>query len=141
MFDQAGRQRCISLDRKLCYIRRWLYRECSRQGSLYTYSIHTAKESLSLSQGRGDCVHHGSASSRFAVFFLGLSNQRIAYSCIKSFLSFESFSVGEQRRFFVCNGFSRKERQKDQKEGTIAAIVIQSGQRSPWNSKGFSNVD
>lgn len=71
-------------------------------------------------------VRH-SASSRFAVFFLGLSKRRIAYSCIDLFRLFALFLVGVQGGFFVCDGFSRKKRRVEGEDsghcGTIRTKV------------------
>lgn len=68
-----------------------------------------------------------SASSRFAVFFLGLSKRRIAYSCIDLFRLFALFLVGVQGGFFVCDGFSRKKRRAEGEDsghcGTIRTKV------------------
>lgn len=74
----------------------------------------------------GWLVRH-SASSRFAVFFLGLSKRRIAYSCIDLFRLFALFLVGVQGGFFVCDGFSRKKRRVEGEDsghcGTIRTKV------------------
>lgn len=75
---------------------------------------------------RGWLVQH-SASSRFAVFFLGLSKRRIAYSCIDLFRLFALFLLGVQGGFFVCDGFSRKKRRAEGEDsghcGTIRTKV------------------
>lgn len=77
-------------------------------------------------EGGGWLVRH-SASSRFAVFFLGLSKRRIAYSCIDLFRLFALFLVGVQGGFFVCDGFSRKKRRAEGEDsghcGTIRTKV------------------
>lgn len=84
------------------------------------------EEERSEEGGGGWLVRH-SASSRFAVFFLGLSKRRIAYSCIDLFRLFALFLVGVQGGFFVCDGFSRKKRRAEGEDsghcGTIRTKV------------------
>lgn len=72
-----------------------------------------------------------SASSRFAVFFLGLSNRRIAYSCIDLFRLFSPFLPrGRREDSLFAPSFSPGRARESAEGEEIVAIVARSGQKS-----------